>query len=464
MDPGTKHLTCLPLALLAAALLCLSAAPALAQDDPPPLADPEEAPESSILLLFDSSGSMKADDGSGNRRIDTAKGAITGLLEGAPGDAKIGLRVFGGRFGDKDKRRGCTDSRLLFPVENIDADGAKSAIQSYKPTGFTPISLSLRRAAEDLPPTGARTIILVSDGQDTCGPPRPCDVAREVANRGIKLQIQAIGFQVNNKSRRELQCIARAGNGVYRDVQDAPRLAEELRALSVRALRDYRAEGEPVEGGPTVRQATEIGPGQFVDTIGPDEERWYSIELAERETLQAAAALVPRDRTGLETVLADFTLQIVNPRFEEPGTNNSGAAGGSVFADDSEGGVDSIGVVGRPVGVGDQADETAVQSGFGSAGRYYLRVRLTDADDRELLNKLDGERVDLELLVNVLGREGGQAEPPEEDGTVSASQAATTPGGIDDGPGAVVLALVCFAAIAAGIAGALGLTRRRRSA
>lgn len=251
----------------------------------------------------------------------------------------------------------------------------------------------------------------MSDGQDTCGPPRPCDVAREIANRGIKLQIQAIGFQVNNKSRRELQCIARAGNGVYRDVQDAPRLAEELRALSVRALRDYRAEGEPVEGGPTVRQATEIGPGQFVDTIGSDEERWYSIELQERETLQAAAALVPRDRTGLETILADFTLDIVNPRFEEPATNNSGATSGSVFEDDADGGVDSIGVVGRPVGVGDQTGEDAEQSGFGSPGRYYLRVRLADTDDRELLNKLDGQRVDLELLVNVVGREGGQAEP-----------------------------------------------------
>ncbi|MEJ7787133.1 MAG: hypothetical protein WKF96_20210 [Solirubrobacteraceae bacterium] len=452
-------------ALAAAALWATFAAtPGYGQDD----ASPAEGDlQSSIVLLFDSSGSMRADDGSGNRRIDTARSAITGLIEGAPEDARIGLRVIGGRFARPRQRQGCQDSRALFPVGKLDPELASEAVQSYRPVGYTPIALSLERAAADLPPDGARTIILVSDGEDTCQPPPPCEVAERIARQGVALKIQAIGFQVNPRARAQLQCVARVSGGIYRDVQEAPRLAEELRALSVRAQRDYIAEGEAVEGGPSAREAAAIGPGQFVDTIGANEERWFAIELEERETLQAAAALVPADRFGLGTTLAEFTVDIVNPRFEEPDSNNSGAStGSSVFDPDSEGGVDSIGVVGRPIGVGDQTDDLAVQSGYGRAGTYYLRVRLADNDSRELLNNLKGGRVDLELLVNVIGREGGQAEPPSEDGSDEAGDAtrAASAGGSDEGPAATVLALVSLGAIAIGIAAAMGLTRARRGA
>lgn len=466
MKRSTRHP--IAAAALAAALwAAAAAAPAAGQEDPAP---PEGEPQSSIMLLFDSSGSMRADDGSGNRRIDTARSAITQLIEGAPEDARIGLRVFGGRFARPRERQGCQDSRALFPVGELDPEQAKQAVQSYQPVGYTPIALSLERAARDLPPDGARTIILVSDGEDTCQPPPPCEAAERIARQGVALKIQAIGFQVNPRARAQLQCIARVSGGIYRDVQDAPRLAEELRALSVRALRDYVAQGEPVEGGPSAREAAEIGPGQFVDTIGPNEERWFAIELAERETLQAAAALVPADRFGLETVLADFTLDIVNPAFEEPDTNNSSATGSSVFSADSEGGVDSIGAVGRPVGVGDQTDELAAQSGFGRAGTYYLRVRLTDSDDRELLNKLDGGRVDLELLVNVIGREDGLTQPPTEDGSEDGGgegpdvTEAAAAGATGDGPAAIVLALISLGALAVGAVGAIGLVRARRGA
>jgi Ca-activated chloride channel family protein len=454
---------------IAATLCAVAGAPAVAQDGP---AAVEGDGQSSIMLLFDASGSMAADDGSGNRRIDTARSAITELIEGAPEEARIGLRVFGGRFARPRRRQGCQDSRALFPVGELDPERARQAVQSYRPIGYTPIALSLERAARDLPPDGARTIILVSDGEDTCQPPPPCEVAERIARQGVALKIQAIGFQVNPRARAQLQCIARVSGGIYRDVEEAERLAEELRALSVRALRDYVAEGEPVEGGPTAREAAEIGPGQFVDTIGPDEERWFAVELSERETLQAAATLVPEDRFGLETSRTEFTMEIVNPAFEEPDTNNSGASGGSsVFGADSEGAVDSLGVVGRPVGVGDQADETAVQTGFGRAGTYYLRVRLADNDSRELLNKLEGGRVDLELLVNVIGRENGQAQPPSEDGSEDGGGGGESPdvtesaaaGASDDGPAAILLALISLGAVAVGIGGAIGVTRARRA-
>jgi len=46
-----------------------------------------------VELILDASGSMKADDGTGRANIDTAKQALTGLVDEAPAGAPIGLRV-----------------------------------------------------------------------------------------------------------------------------------------------------------------------------------------------------------------------------------------------------------------------------------------------------------------------------------------------------------------------------------
>lgn len=448
------------LRLLSALLLALAGllvvAPARAQDS-----SPDARPRSSVMLLFDSSGSMSRGDGTGRKKIDRAKQAIQSLVEGSPPGAKVGLRVFGGRYSNKDKKRGCTDSRAIFPVGAVDAEATRDALRSYRPTGFTPIALSLEKAAEDLPPGGRRTIILVSDGEDTCAPPQPCDVARRIARGGISLKIQAIGFRVDPKAKRQLQCIARAGGGVYRDVQNAPRLAEELRALSIRALRDYIPRGKPVKGGATARQATEIQPGQYLDEIDPDETKWYAIELGERETVEAAATLVAPDRRkDVDAIGARFEMELLNPAVQRAETNNSSADDGSVFDRRDDGAIDSVGVVGRPIGVGEQLDPDAT---FRKPGRYYLRVRLEDSNAKELFDQLDGRPAKLELLVSVLGREGGEVKASgsgaAEDG---AARPPTGASPTSEEPSSLVLALVALGAAALGAgAGAAALRRRR---
>ena len=113
--------------------------------------------------------------------------------------------------------------------------------------------------------SGPRTIILVSDGKDTCQPPSPCQVAQRIAKGGVEMRIQAIGFNVDTSARRELQCIAKAGGGVYTDADNAATLKEQLRVLSTRALRQYVPRGKPVRGGPSARQATTLVPGRYVD-------------------------------------------------------------------------------------------------------------------------------------------------------------------------------------------------------
>ena len=65
----------------------------------------------------------------------------------------------------------------------------KQAVAGVRPRGDAPIGLSLQKAAKDLPgpadgAMGTRTILLISDGEDNCGTPQPCDVAEQLGKEG----------------------------------------------------------------------------------------------------------------------------------------------------------------------------------------------------------------------------------------------------------------------------------------
>ncbi|MGH2577690.1 MAG: vWA domain-containing protein, partial [Actinomycetota bacterium] len=157
---------------------------------------------SSMVMLLDSSGSMADKDGSGGTRITAARKAVGAVVDSLPDGYPTGLRLYG-----SEKQRGCTDTRLAEPVAPLDRAGIKDAVAKARPRGDTPIGYSLRKAAQDLPKvpagaTGQRTIVLISDGEDNCGAPEPCEVAEELTKRGIDLRIDAIGFQVRGKARQ----------------------------------------------------------------------------------------------------------------------------------------------------------------------------------------------------------------------------------------------------------------------
>ena len=271
MDGGGAKLRVLAALWAAAGVAALAAAPAPAQS--PPAGTPK------ILLAFDASGSMAADDGAGTPKIQAAQDAAVDLLGSLPPSTQVGLRVFGGTKPSRPIGPACRDSSLVLPIGPLDRSQAEQQIRSFKAKGRTPIAYALEHAAEDLGTSGPRTIILVSDGKDTCQPPSPCQVAQRIAKGGVEMRIQAIGFNVDQEARRELKCIAQAGGGVYTDADNAQTLKEQLRVLSTRALRKYVPKGKPVRGGPSARQATAIVPGRYLDGMLPDSERWYAVEL-----------------------------------------------------------------------------------------------------------------------------------------------------------------------------------------
>lgn len=446
---------------LALALTPLTASVAHAQGATTSSPPGDQGPQSSVMLILDSSGSMKAPAGDGGTKLEAAKQAMNGLIDGLPDDTRVGLRVFGGTVASADRRRGCSDTRLVIPLGPIDRESAKAKVAGLEAKGFTPIALSLRQAAGDLPPSGKRTIVLVSDGIDQCAPPRPCDVAREVVRRGVDLRIETVGFKVNAAARRQLQCIARVANGIYRDAEDAEELAAELRAISTRAARAYIPQGTPVDGGASPTVAPVIGPGQYLDDIQPDQAKWYAVRLARGETLTVGGALISPERaaTGpVSTAGAKFELLLHNPRIDPQYTEGEDS---DLSGFSRDGFASAAGVSSQPVGVGEETGESAEESGYGLPGDYYLKVSLDDSSSKGLFDFAGGRPFGLELRVDVLGRKGGAPPPPDDQGGGPVGR--TEPD--ERGPDGLTVGLVTLGlgavGAAAGAAGGLAWRRRR---
>ncbi|MFC7471885.1 VWA domain-containing protein [Actinomadura keratinilytica] len=122
--------------------------------------------------MLDVSGSMKTRDIDGQSRMSAAKQAFNDVIDAVPEEVELGIRTLGADYPGEDKARGCKDTRQLYPVGPIDRTEAKTAVATLSPTGWTPIGPALLGAADDLDGDegGSRRIVLISDGEDTCGP------------------------------------------------------------------------------------------------------------------------------------------------------------------------------------------------------------------------------------------------------------------------------------------------------
>ncbi|WP_327098324.1 VWA domain-containing protein [Nocardia vinacea] len=254
--------------------LAVAALPAQAQQSPD---NPQYAP---TMLILDASGSMQRPDPVGTM-MDAAKNAVRNFVGSAPADAKVGLTVYGTNTGntEAEKISGCRDVRVLHKAETLDRSALTSAVDGIKASGWTPMGTALRQAAETLPKSGPRSIVLVSDGDDTCSPPEPCEVARELKKQGVDLVVHTIGFAVDAKARAQLTCMAQVTGGTYSDAADGPALERTLPRISSAALRNYKAVGIPITGAPTYGAAPVATPGQYLDTIGQREKRYWAVDV-----------------------------------------------------------------------------------------------------------------------------------------------------------------------------------------
>lgn len=245
----------LTLFLLAALAGFGTAAPARAQDG-----------GGKLLMVLDSSGSMAEPTDSGQPKIDAAKAALTDVAGSLDPSSQVGMRVYGATVFDRSDAGACTDSQLVVPIGAGNSEALKAEIAKYKPYGETPIAYALEQAGNDLGPSGQRSILLVSDGEETCAPD-PCPAAEKLAAQGIDLRIDVIGFKVSDTARSQLSCIAEKGRGEYSDADNAEELKKKVTEAKDRAVRPFETTGTPVQGTPDPAAAPQIAVGSWTDKM-----------------------------------------------------------------------------------------------------------------------------------------------------------------------------------------------------
>ncbi|MCG7526954.1 VWA domain-containing protein [Streptomyces sp. OfavH-34-F] len=271
--------------LLATLTAGLGSALPAAADETPTTASPK------VELVLDVSGSMRTRDIDGKSRMSAAKQAFNEVLDAVPEQVQLGIRTLGADYPGDDRKVGCKDTRQLYPVGPLDRTEAKTAVATLAPTGWTPIGPALLGAADDLEGgDSTRRIVLISDGEDTCGPLDPCEVAREIAARGIHLVIDTLGLVPNAKIRQQLTCIAEATGGTYTAVQHTDELSSRVKQLVDRAA-------EPVvtpvatKGADSCTDAPELKPGLYTDRAKFAEHRWYKVEVRPGQELRASVSV-----------------------------------------------------------------------------------------------------------------------------------------------------------------------------
>ena len=350
----------------------------------------QEQVEGALLLIMDASGSMNRKDEDGTRLIDGAKQALNGVVDALPEGTPVGLRVYGHRVPNTDRERGCRDTELIQPIEPLDRAQMKQTIAGFEAKGFTPIGLSLREAAEDLPPEGPRTIVLVSDGEDTCAPPPPCQVARDLVAQGIDVKVETVGFFIrdNPKAQNQLQCIADATGGTYRSADSAAELVEELETVSTRAARAFEAEGQQVTDAPAPFDAETIEPGvRYTDTVLGEEINYYRFEVEQGQTIDVQAVR-EANPNGEGAVFFDFEIVDAND-------NRIGGADYAPGEDESKPQIRGV----DDVLVEDDVDE------------LFLKI----STDPVTGNSNPDLEYDIEFVVNVTGGEETTSEPIVEE-------------------------------------------------
>ncbi|MGA5870198.1 VWA domain-containing protein [Streptomyces cinereoruber] len=276
------------LATGACALLALGAAllPTHAAADAPAAKEPPK-----VELVLDVSGSMRAQDIDGKSRMAAAKQAFNEVLDAVPQEVRLGIRTLGADYPGQDRKQGCKDTRQLYPVGPLDRTEAKTAIATLAPTGWTPIGPALLGAAKDLEGGDAtRRIVLITDGEDTCAPLDPCQVAREIAAKGIHLVIDTLGLVPDAKTRQQLTCIAEATGGTYTSVHRTEELSRRVRQLVDRAA-DPVVTPVATRGAARCADAPELKPGLYTDRESFGEHRWYRVDLLPGQELRASVSV-----------------------------------------------------------------------------------------------------------------------------------------------------------------------------
>jgi Ca-activated chloride channel family protein len=162
----------------------------------------------------------------------------------------------------------CTDTELLLPIQKLDRQRILSTVDNLKPRGDTPLVYSVRQTPADLKAVGGGSVIVITDGQETCHGD-PAKAADELKAAGTPVTLNIVGFTLKGKEKEDVERLMRpfaeATGGHYYYAENGEALA---RALMIAATEKFPfvvldASGKQVAKGEAGDPAEELPQGQY---------------------------------------------------------------------------------------------------------------------------------------------------------------------------------------------------------
>jgi Ca-activated chloride channel family protein len=213
-----------PMRVLRAAWIAAVAMLAIATAGPR-LVLPVPALDGSVFICIDTSGSMASTDVQPTRAQAAAEAARAFITQ-APAGVRIGLIAF------------ATNAELIAPL-NADKETTLAALEQLpSPNGATAIGDALRLAASQLPPSGHRVVVLITDGVNNSGVD-PQVMATYFGAHHVPIYTIGIGTPNGDLIGGEqasidegaLQGYAQASGGAYARAENAGELRDALARL-----------------------------------------------------------------------------------------------------------------------------------------------------------------------------------------------------------------------------------------
>jgi hypothetical protein len=182
-----------------------------------------------ILFVLDASYSMK-EKISGEMKMTAAKEVLQNALARIPNSVNLGLRVFGQSYSNLAEID-CRQTSLLVPIGQHNRGAIIKSIRQIEPFGMTPIMFALRMAAEEdfRGIHGPKTVILITDGADTCGGD-PCAYLQALRMHGIQMKVDVVGVDLAREkaAREQLKCISAISLGKYYEANSSTELIDGI--------------------------------------------------------------------------------------------------------------------------------------------------------------------------------------------------------------------------------------------
>jgi Ca-activated chloride channel family protein len=207
-------------------------------------AETVDACRTDAMIVFDASGSMAASDLTLKLpRIAHLKEAMGQVIPEVAPLRRLGLVVYGeGEYND------CSSISLRMRPTSNAAEPMLRIIRSINPRGRTPLTESVRQAAEVLNyKQREAVVVLVTDGEETCGED-PCKTAAEMKQAAPGLTIHVVGYRDGQQQGYfNARCMADNTGGQYVPASNQEELVSALRkTLGCPFVTEKAARGGPL--------------------------------------------------------------------------------------------------------------------------------------------------------------------------------------------------------------------------